>query len=398
MVAGSAIGSLGSSMNIVLPWELNVAYPGPRIATLGIFGAIALLASLAHQVLTLRTGRTLVLYAILVPLVIVGAVRWPITLASPHRGEEFPATLSPSPGVQIMLKPPAQTFGSTFVRDPATRRDVPAHRVSIEADMGNVPLGRIIQVQSVSSKLQFADGTELAFPALDRSFWPMWSFAKQAASICRELGLTPPSLPDEKGGVRWLNLFTISSEQARAASGRPVRLSTTLKLYEIAFHEEMRMPARAGAASSHGGQRWDIREIRPSDGEVSMSVRNLVATSMFDPSGAATSGRYDGYVRGMVLLNGKLGEYAFMVDRWGSAYRPPGVLSVADLFFRFQKRWHNDGTPAAGAIDEAWLQDADFVILVAQPVGAFEKTIALDHFQVPQPPDDSAAPEKPFWQ
>jgi hypothetical protein len=297
-----------------------------------------------------------------------------------------------------MLKPPAQNFGSTYVRDPATRRDVPAHRVSIEADMGNVPLGRIIQVQSVSSKLQFADGTELAFPALDRSNWPAWSYAKQAASICRELGLTAPSLPDEKEGARWLKLFTIPSDQARAASGKPVRLSSTLKLYEIAFHEEMRMPARAGAASSHGGQRWDIRDIHPSDGEVFMSVRNLVAASMFDPSGAATSGRYDGYIRGMVLLNGKRGEYAFTVDRWGSAYRPPGVLSVGDLFFRFQKRWHNDGTPAAGAIDEAWLQDAEFVILVAQPVGAFEKTVALDHFQVPQPADDSAPQEKPFWQ
>jgi hypothetical protein len=334
----------------------------------------------------------------MVPIVIFGASRWPIMLGSPAKQDEFPAALAPSEGVQIMLKPPAENFGFTYVRDPATRRDVPAETVSIEADMGTAPVGRIVQVESISSKLQFGDGSELTFPTTDRSFWPGWSHAKQVASICKELGLEPPPPQTDGLNSRKLRLFTIASNQARSVSGKPATLSATLKLYELAFHEEMRLPARESVASNHDGQRWELRGINPEDGEVFMTLRHLNATTMFDPSGAATSDRSDGYLRGFVLLNRKLGEYAFTVDRWGSNYSAPGVLNVTDLYFRFKERWHNGGARAVGAIDAAWLGDAELVILVAKPVGTSEKDISLRNFQVPQPPDDTAPQEKPFWQ
>ncbi len=400
LIVGSAFAGLASRMSIPMPWDLNVAYPGPRIATLGIFGALALLAALAHQVLTLRTGRTLALYAVLVPLVIVGASRWPIMLGSPATENEFPGALAPSEGVQVMLKPPAVDSGNTFVRDPATQRDVPAEIVGIDADMGLAALGRIVQVQSVSSTLRFGDGRELVLPPRDRPFLPAWSRARQVASICRELGLEPPPPPPVAAGVgnRTLRLFTIRSDEARADLGKPATLSATLKLYELAFHEELRLAARAGASTSLDGQRWELRGIKPDDGQVFMTLRHLNATTIFDPSGAATSDRSDGYQRGFVLLNRKLAEYAFTTDRWGSYYSAPGVLGVTDLYFRFRERWHNGGLRADGPIDDAWLGDAELVILVAKPVGTSQKAISLDNFQVPQPPDDSAPPEKPFWQ
>jgi hypothetical protein len=399
VIMGSAFAPIATRMSIPVPWQLNVAYPGPRIATLGLYGAVALLIALTHQVLTLRTGRTLALYAVMVPIVIFGASRWPIMLGSPAKADEFPATLAPSEGIQIMLKPPSDNnFSSAYIRDWATRRDVPAEFVSIEADMGTAPVGRIVQVQSISSKLRFGDGRELTFPATDRPFWPGWSHARQVASICKELGLDPPPPQIEGPSPRNLRLFTIASDQARSVSGKPATLLATLKLYELAFHEEMRLPAREGVASNHDGQRWELRGINPEDGEVFMTLRHLNATTMFDPSGAATSDRSDGYLRGFVLLNRKLGEYAFTVDRWGSSYSAPGVLSVTDLYFRFKERWHNGGVRAEGAIDAAWLGDAELVILVAKTVGTFEKAISLDNFQVPKPPDDPGPPDKPFWQ
>ena len=400
LMIGAAGGSAAaSSLHIVLPWQLNVAYPGPRIATLGIFGAAALLAAVAHQVLTLRTARTLVLYAVLVFVVVLGAGRWPIVLKSNPPKDEFPAALARSEGVQVMLKLPAQNEYSINVREPVTGRDVPARVVSIDAAMDSDPPGRIVQVQSIASKLQFEDGRELALPPIYNPFWPIWSYERQLGSICRELGLTPPTLPREKHYSRPLRLFTIPDEQARAVSGKPARLSSTVTLYEIAFHEQMRLPLRPGAASSHEGQRWEVRGVDISDAVVDVSMRQLIATTIFDPGGVSASERSDGYTRGMVLLNRKLGEYALTVDRWGSGYQPPGVLSVGDLYFRFKDRFRSDGAIVVGAIDDAWLRDAELVILVAKGVGTSKKTLVLDHFEVPQPPPADTTPaEKPFWQ
>lgn len=400
MVVGSAFGSLASSLSIVLPWDLNVAYPGPRIATLIVFGAIAVLASLAHQFLTLRVGRTLALYAVLVLVAIFSAGRWPINLGFgglPH-GEPL-ARPAASDSVRIMLKPPAAINGFTYVWDAKTKGDVPAQGVSIGASMGDSPPGRIVQVQSISSRLRFENGKELVFPELEKGYWPAWSYARLVDGICRELGLTAPPVQPENDDSRKLKLFVIPSEQARALYTSPARLDAKLTMYELAFHEEMRMPAHPGACSKHDGQRWDLRQINVVDGRAYMLVRHLTATTMFDPRlEPAAADRSDGYVRGFVLLNRKLGEFSLTRDGWGNFYQPPGVLSVTERYFQFGKRWRQGGSSAEGEIDEAWLRDAELVILAARGVGTFEKNIELDNFHIPEPPDSVGPEEKPFWQ
>jgi hypothetical protein len=305
-----------------------------------------------------------------------------------------------------MLKPPAGILGFTYVWDAKARGNVPAQMVSIRASMGDPPTGRIVQVQSISTKLRFEDGQESAFPALDKSNRPAWSNARQAEAICRELGLTPPppQVTRPPAQAEWeesmtLKLFVIPSEQARALYTKPARLDAKLTMYELAFHEEMRMPARSGAWSSRDGQRWDLRHIDVVGHEAGALLRHLEATTMFDPGlepGAA--GRYDGYRRGFVLLNRKLGEYSLTRDGWGNFYQPPGVLSVMERYLQFGKRWRQGGTPAEGLIDWDWLKDAELVILASREVGTFEKKIELNDFYIPEPPDNVRPQEKPFWQ
>jgi hypothetical protein len=399
-VVGSAFGSMAPKMSIVLPWQLDVAYPGPRVATLGIYGAIALLVCLAHQVLTLRKGRTLVLYTVMVPVVIFGAGRWPIILGHDSQPpDEFPAKLGVSDGVQIMLKLPAENSSFSYIRDPATRRDLPAQTIAVEASLRNVPIGRIVQVQSISSTLRFDDGQELVFPPIEKAYWPAWSNANQVNAICRELGLTAPPLEHVPFDPWRIRLFTIASEKANTVFGKPGRFSATLKMYEIAFHEEARLPAREGASFHHDGQRWDLRGLNSAGGDVKMELRRLTATTMFAPDGGVGTGRRpDSYVRGFVLLNRRLGEYSLTSDGWGTFYQPPGALAVTERFFRFGKSWRQDGTPAKGAIDDAWLSDAELVILVAESAGTFEKKVVLDDFVVPEAPDTVRPPDTPFWQ
>jgi hypothetical protein len=265
--------------------------------------------------------------------------------------------------------------------------------------MGNVPLGRIVQVESVASKLRYEDGHELAFPVLDKSYWPAFSGAREVAAICRELGLAIPPLQAEVDDSRRLKLFVIPSEQARSLFDKPATLYSTLKMYEIAFHEEVRMPARPGASSSSDGQRWDLRQIRLAEGRVDVSLRQLVATTMFVESGGESAGRLtDGYKRGFVLLNRKLGEFSLTGDAWGSAYHPPGVLAAAERYLRFWAIWRQGGSQAVSGIDEAWLNDAELIILSSREVGTFEKKIELDNFYVPEPPDTFRPQDKPFWQ
>ena len=98
------------------------------------------------------------------------------------------------------------------------------------------------------------------------------------------------------------------------------------------------------------------------------------------------------------MMNKARGEYAFTRDGWGSWEPTTGPLAAVRRFSRFGKRLHNDGTPAGDTIESAWLREAEVVVLVAQPVGRFEKHVALDDFILPELPVNKQFEQAPFWQ
>jgi hypothetical protein len=360
---------------------------------------VALLALLAHQVMTLRPVRTVALFAVSIPLALVCAGRWPIELQSGRGPAGAPASLGNSIGVRIMLRTPVDVQGAAYFRDTGTHHDVLAYPASMEVSLGDVPLGRIVELETIRSTLKLGDAPALELPATGKQAWPFWTSVNERAAICRALGIAHPPFPDEKEESRRLSLFTITPEQGAPFETRPARYSAVMVFDEYAFHEETRLAARVGATSSSGGQVWKLERLEEEkDGLLTAELRFLVATTIFVPDGPARVGYPWAIRRGFVMMNRSRGEYALASNTWGSWELGTGPLAVVRRFARFGKRVHNDGSPAGNSVDAAWLGGAELVVLAAQPVGTFEKHIALDHFVLPELPVNQPLEQTPFWQ
>ena len=398
-LAGPFFADQAKAWNLAMPWGTDVPYPGPRIAAFGLYFGVALLALLAHQFMTLRPVRTVALFAVSIPLALVCAGRWPIELRFAQGHGDEAARLENSIGIRIMMRPPVDAQGSTYIRDTSTHHDVLAYMASMEVSLADVPLGRIISMDHMRSTLQLGNERVLELPAVGITGWPFWSSVNERAAICRALGIAHPPFRDEKEESRRLSLFSITPEQGEPFEMRPAKYSAVMVFNEIAFHEETRLAARAGATSSRSGQACKLETLEEEkDGLMTAELRFLVATTIFVPDGPARVWHPWSNRRGFVMVNHSRGEYALASNTWGSWEPTTGPLAVVRRFARFGKRFHNDGSPAGDSIDRAWLGGAELVVMVAQPIGTFEKRVALDNFVLPELPVNKQFEQAPFWQ
>ena len=395
-----AVAVLNPLPQLFVPWRMDIPGHAPRMAAMGVYSGIAALILLAHQFLTRRRVRTLVLLVASVPAVLFASVRWPVSIRSTSPTEaETPAKLETSAGVQMMLMPPAVTWSTSYVNNPATGKTVKAHTVAMNAAMRSIPEGRIIQIDSITSALRFPGGEELQFQPIGRAFWPYWSSLTQATAISRELGLAPPAPSKEQAKQPRLRLFTVPNEKAVALAGKRGTLTVTLKLYELAFHQVASLPARPGAHWTRDGEMWRVAKISFEKGAPSAVLEHLRATSILINEGPARPDyRPDGYRFGLALHNKKRGEFALSTFRWFSMDLPQWTIDRNDRIVTFSEAWKVGGSPVDHPIDESWLADAELVILSAVPVGSFEKQLVLENFEIPQSEEMPESEAAPYWQ
>jgi len=385
---------------IFVPWRMDLPDHAPRMAAIGLFGGIAALILIAHQICTRRTARSVVLLAVLMPVVLFSAGQWPVSIKSASL-EAIDPSAGPgsSTGVQLMLMTPAVTWSYGWVNDPVTGRAVRAHTVAMSAAIRSIPEGRIIQVESVTSRVHFPDGEELAPQPTGKEYWPFYSSFAQAEAVCRELGLVAPTHFKEPNGRSLLRLFSVANEKAVALAGKRGTLTATLKLYELAFREVAGVPARPGARWVRDGQAWKIRSLTVDKGVVDAGLQHLRATSILITQGSARPDyRADGYRYGFALINRKRGEFALSSYRWGSSDNPQWTVDINSRDVTFNQLWKIGGAPVDGPLDESWLADAELEIMSAVPVGTFDKQVTLANFEIPQVEELPEAESGPYWQ
>ena len=299
-----------------------------------------------------------------------------------------------------MLIPPVQVWSNGRERDPMTGRIVKVHTIFINAAVRSVPEGRIVQLDSISAGVIFENGERHDFSTNSSVYWHFWTNLAQATSICQALGLMPPALENEKLQAHTLRLFSIADEKSKAFLGRRGTLSATLKLEELAFHQDVSMPARPGASSVHNGQKWSVGDVSVVEGHAVADLRHLRLSSMLITDGAARADYYwsEAFRHGFVLLNRKRGEFALSTDRWNSADTPIWTLDINMKHIKFGDPWAIGGSMVKVPMDDAWLADAELIILTAEPAGTLSKTVTLENFEIPRPDDAPDAAPAPFWQ
>lgn len=381
------------------PWRMDLPGHAPRMAAIGLYSGAAALLLLAHQFRTQRRVRTVVLLLASVPVVLFAASRWPVSIRSGSLAGGPQADKQISAGVQVMLVPPAVTWGNGYVSNPATGKQERSHTVSINAAIRSIPAGRIIQIETISSKIRFPDGEELPLESVGKEYWPYWSSYAQATAISRELGFGTPLPGTDPTKQPRLRLFTVPNSKAVAFAGKRGTLTATLKLYELAFHEVIALPARSGERWARGGQMWKVGRLGFEKGAATVVLQHLRATSILITEGdARPDSRPDGYRYGFALHNKKRGEFALSTSRWVSMDLPQWNISRDGRLVTFGDPWKVGGAPADGPIDESWMADAEVVIMGATPVGWFDKRIVLENFEIPQAEEISEPLSAPYWQ
>jgi len=382
-----------------VPWRMDLPDHAARMASIGLFSGLAALGLVVHQYATRRLARTLVLGAMLIPAVLACASHWPLSIPMPKAASELQAKPGTSDSVQVMLIPPVVTWSVGYMNDPATGKSVRSHTMALNAALRSIPEGRIIQIESISSAMRFGDGQPLPLEKIGREFWPYWSSVAQATAVCRQLGLQPPALPADAVKQPKLRLFNVPDEMAVAHKGEKGTLTATLKLYELQFRDLARMPAASGSHWTHDGQMWRIRRMALEQGRVVATLQHLRATSVLITEGAARpDSRPDQYRFALALINRSRGEFALGYHSWSSMDAPQWTVDINTRNAEFTEFWKMGGSPIAVPTDNAWLEGAELVILSAEPVGHFDKQVALRDFEIPQMADGPEADAPPYWQ
>jgi hypothetical protein len=407
-IAGSLKNEITPDLHLALPWDLTVQYPGPRIFSASFYCCLALVALLAHQYQTRRTIRTALLLATAVPLVLFAANRWPLNLFASTPLAAAPVVSLPNADeVRIELKGEPSVWGFTFLGNQQAKQffpdrviygNVPALTVKIEASLADAPAGCFVDLDSVSSRLRMDDGTEIAFPAQSKGYWPFWTKANQEATVCRYLHLgvpLPANMAAPRGPIR---LFTLPVATAKDLNGKKGTLNVTLKLQERTFHEETRLPARNGARRSYQGNMWRINSINVGPDGATVYMVYIRATSMLVPEEAYRPDTARDFTqRGYVLFNRKLGEYVLGSRSGAFGWVSSGTLFYNRNSFSFNERLREGGAIVKGAIDKAWLKDAELIILKSDLIGSVTKRITLKNIEVPQPAENPGPAMPEFW-
>jgi hypothetical protein len=365
-----------------------VPYPGGRVAVACVLACAALVALLAHQVYTRRTGRTVALLALAVPLVLGTAVTWTVDFARPSRAAAFPPKpLALTEGLTFSLEMPARFAGTQWVWDAEARRNVPLRAVSAYADLSGTIPGRYFELAEGNSTLRLRDGRELTFPS--RQLYVNWHGLQRESAICRTLGLEFSNLRGDQSTQGSIHLFSLPEKELATLGGTHGRLTTKLVVGETAFREDFRLPARIGATHREPGVRWRIEAFtRPqgTDGPVEVIIRFLRATTMLAPRGdsRADVDLHPNDGRLFFFVNRKRGEYnAAWADRAGAW---PGIVASSQVSITLNNLRAGGRKVTDRQIDDAWLADAELVVLRTEPVGKTEKIIVVEDFEVPRLP------------
>ena len=387
-VAGAAREALVPYVHIRLPWDTDIAFPGPRVAFACLLAGIALMALLTHQFFTRRTGRTVALLAIAVPLVLATAATWTGNFIPPYRARAFPAKpLKPTEGIGFKVETPARVLGSTWRYDAANHRHHPEFHVAVYADFHGVLSGRFLELVEARSTLRLRDGRELIFPPVSQfqSASIAWTNSQRDGAISQTLGLESQIAKDQPDPQGTIQVFSLPKSELAALGGTRGRLTTLLVLGESAFREEFRLPVRASAVRREPGEVWRIAQVAGSeDASGEIILEYLRANTMLAPGGkwGADTDPKPAYNPFFVLLNRKLAEYAYgfaIADE-----RKPGVIASIRYKIMLNRLRHCGRSSPDFRIDDAWLADAELVVLSTELLGKTEKNVVVDDFEVPR--------------
>jgi hypothetical protein len=345
-------------------------------------------------------------YAITLPLIfgvaalaVAGFRYWPVSLVPGAVLVEEIALPAGSAGasnaqrVTFIPRGPAQAHNShmTYVDQPP--RPVRVEDIAVSTELSVAAPDRYVEVTSVDTRLTTGDGTVRTFTGIHQNYFdPRGRFA----AIRLTLGLPDRSRPSPSL-YPVLDLLEVTDGENPAPPGHPAHLAATMHLSEHRYQIEVALPLRAGATLRRPGELWRVDYVGRRDKHaVRVILRHICPTSVLHPIGLAAPGKLQSAANreavGLALRNRVRNELTVSLGISERAVGGASSLESSIYECDFDRRETADGGTLIKGIDQAWIDDAEILLLTSHLTGEWTQEYAIDGFYLDRP-----TPVHPFW-
>jgi hypothetical protein len=336
----------------------------------------ALAVAAAHQYATRRTGRTVVLGVALYLAAVTAAVYWPLDLV----GWSAPLAKAEPDALGI------EAVSSEIVFAPRQTSSGAEVDVWVPFVLGGQAADRTFVLQGIEPRLVLpGDGAVRTVES--QGFEPgILSNYGQTLKNDRRAMLAALGMAAADAGTKApqpVAAFAMSTADYGHAQGKSGQLDLRLHLMEMHYLIVGRLPVVSGAESRANGQLWRIRSIEYAmAGGFDLELQFARVESVLARPGQWTARSYTR--PGYILVNAKRNEFS-VADRLRLSGVSGATISLRADRPGFVTTYDCVTDERKGAVDSAWLADAELCVFEAEPVGDIVKDVHVEPFAVSAP-------------
>lgn len=294
------------------------------------------------------------------------------------------------------IRPGAWAASAVVVHDPSwgtevgdvnrAWRGVPRRRVNARVTLSGTPPQITVNLIGMRSRLRFTDGT-----TVESSQASFFGSSFRNATVEAALGGARLLSTREVYGQGWAPMITLTEEEFTRHRGRAGRFEADVDFHLQRTREIGALPLTRGAALDDGVSRIEILGVQRRSGSRDVTIRRWRAHSLISlrpptqdrlyalrhrARGEALMGGIDSVIpRGRVDIPVTIPVLPLV----GAGIAGDGGFSSATTLLRFP----GPGFGKTPALDPAWFDEAEFVVLDAERAGVVTRRLAIDEFVIP---------------
>jgi len=335
-------------------------------------GLVAVSSLVAHQYLTRRRLRTLLLAAAALALAIGVRALWPWPmLPGLTPGQADPKVFDAR---RLVVALDTTGRGATY----RAARELPYRVAQIYGsfDVSGLPAGWAIRPLRASGRIQFSDGSNDAVSSAWRLAWLTNAYDWESADLFFQPDAVSSVVrasmmwPSKRNTRRVETLFEMPEAVYRRHIGAPGRYEADIEFAAYEVVEAATFPLREGSRATVESERFTVVKITPASTDERLGDRLGIRLAL--PRFVLPWRAPENYI---VLRNRARGEATMA---WAWAVDTPGVgLAANSMTFGVADR------PLRPTIDTTWTADAEAVIVRAIDRGRFTLHVSDAAFVVP---------------
>jgi len=355
--------------SVILLTLLSAALPQPKLLPTGLADVVLFMwggSVLAHQYLTRRTSRSIILACLGGALVTAVSV-WPWALADEPLA--FSTTAFDSKHLTLEVKATSLNTSTSV----SLIHNVVTKKIDGVYELKGLPPAFIYQTRTVSARLIAGDGTELPSRVTISTNPPPEFDSPHVSAIAAAIGIPVHSTVSRVGST---TLASLDNSDFVRYKNSPVKLICDLDFVVSRYETDGELPLIKGAHTRSRGEGVTVGGIDLSDEGITIEIAESSVNVRFSDGIRSAGQPAELRLRGdpvYVLVNRQRNEASVVSN--GTARGSSSMFYLGGLLMKkvVELPFGGERNNSAPIIDHEWLQGAVLVRLVRVPVAEFAK-------------------------